>query len=181
MRCCATRSTCVLVKEAVGGDRHRSPADPAARSIDARWRWGKDRDLWDAMSGPLRSPGCRLRVPSGRSHSGTGISAESRAAGWLVAKGFRILARRWKSPVGEIDTTARRRNLLVFVEVKARATLGRSRVVGHRAPARAHRRRRRGVARPQADPRIRDIRFDAVLVAPGRIPRHIPAAFDASG
>jgi putative endonuclease len=30
------------------------------------------------------------------------------------------------------------------------------------------------------DQSIRDIRFDAVLVAPGRIPRHLPAAFDAS-
>ena len=50
-----------------------------------------------------------------------GLSAESRAAMLLIAKGFRILARRWKSPVGEIDIVARRRNLLVFVEVKARA------------------------------------------------------------
>src|SRR5262249_23270604 len=49
-----------------------------------------------------------------------GLSAESRAAAFLVAKGFRILARRWKSPVGEIDIAARRRRLLVFVEVKAR-------------------------------------------------------------
>ena len=53
----------------------------------------------------------------------TGISAESRAAMFLVAKGFRILARRWKSPVGEIDIIARRRSLLVFVEVKARDSL----------------------------------------------------------
>jgi Holliday junction resolvase-like predicted endonuclease len=30
------------------------------------------------------------------------------------------------------------------------------------------------------DDRIRDIRFDAVLVAPWRIPQHIPAAFDTS-
>ena len=37
-----------------------------------------------------------------------------------MAKGFRILARRWKSPVGEIDIVARRRTLLIFVEVKAR-------------------------------------------------------------
>ena len=29
------------------------------------------------------------------------------------------------------------------------------------------------------DPRVRDIRFDAMLVAPRRVPRHIPAAFDA--
>src|SRR5271166_1036124 len=50
----------------------------------------------------------------------TGISAESRAAAYLIAKGFRILARRWRSPVGEIDIIAARRKLLVFVEVKAR-------------------------------------------------------------
>jgi putative endonuclease len=31
------------------------------------------------------------------------------------------------------------------------------------------------------DDSIRDIRFDAMLVAPGCLPRHIPAAFDASG
>jgi len=53
----------------------------------------------------------------------TGISAESRAAAYLIAKGFRILSRRWKSPVGEIDIVARRRSLLVFVEVKARRDL----------------------------------------------------------
>src|SRR3954467_1837101 len=50
-----------------------------------------------------------------------GLSAESRAAALLIAKGFRILARRWRSPVGEIDIVARRGRLLVFVEVKARA------------------------------------------------------------
>lgn len=52
-----------------------------------------------------------------------GISAESRAAAFLIAKGFRILARRWRSPLGEIDIVARRRQLLVFAEVKARGTL----------------------------------------------------------
>src|SRR3954449_3837945 len=52
-----------------------------------------------------------------------GLSAESRAAALLIAKGFRILARRWRSPVGEIDIVARRRRLLVFVEVKAREKL----------------------------------------------------------
>ncbi|MFI4959871.1 MAG: YraN family protein [Hyphomicrobiales bacterium] len=52
-----------------------------------------------------------------------GISAESRAAVWLLAHGYRILARRWKSPLGEIDIIAARRHLLIFVEVKARAKL----------------------------------------------------------
>src|ERR1700680_2591344 len=52
-----------------------------------------------------------------------GLSAESRAAMLLLAKGYRIAARRWKTPVGEIDIVARRRRDLVFVEVKARDNL----------------------------------------------------------
>src|ERR1041384_6684797 len=52
-----------------------------------------------------------------------GLSAESRAAAFLIAKGYRIVARRWRSPVGEIDIVARRRNMLIFVEVKARERL----------------------------------------------------------
>jgi putative endonuclease len=109
----------------------------------------------------------------------TGISAESRAAIVLVAKGFRILARRWRSPVGEIDIIARRRNLLVFVEVKAREKLDDA------AWSVTERQRARIVAAAQAwlaqyaDANIQDIRFDAMLVAPGRIPRHIQGAFDA--
>ena len=50
----------------------------------------------------------------------TGISAESRAAAFLMAKGYRILAKRYRTPHGEIDIVARRRNLIAFVEVKAR-------------------------------------------------------------
>src|SRR5436305_94814 len=110
----------------------------------------------------------------------TGISAESRAAALLIAKGFRILARRWRSPVGEIDIIARRRTLLVFVEVKARASLDDAAwSVSERQRARIIAAAEAWLAR-NADDRITDIRFDAMLVAPGRIPRHIAAAFDAS-
>ena len=107
-----------------------------------------------------------------------GISAESRAAALLVAKGFRILARRWRSPLGEIDIVARRRRLLVFVEVKARPTIDEA------AESVNVRQRRRIAAAAEIwlaanpDDSIRDIRFDAILVAPGKIPQHIPAAFD---
>jgi putative endonuclease len=109
-----------------------------------------------------------------------GISAESRAAALLIAKGFRILARRWKSPVGEIDIVARRRRLLIFVEVKARHDLEDA------AWSVSERQRARIVPAAEIwlaqhpDDRIRDIRFDAMLVAPGHMPRHIAAAFDAS-
>jgi putative endonuclease len=111
---------------------------------------------------------------------GLGLSAESRAAAYLVAKGYRILARRWKSPVGELDIVARRRRLLVFVEVKARATLDDA------AEAVLPRQQQRIAAAAEAwlatypDPKITDMRFDAILVAPGRLPRHIENAFEAS-
>jgi putative endonuclease len=51
-----------------------------------------------------------------------GLSAESRAALLLMAKAYRILARRWKTPFGEIDIIARRAGVVVFVEVKARGS-----------------------------------------------------------
>lgn len=107
-----------------------------------------------------------------------GISAESRAAAFLIAKGFRILARRWKSPLGEIDIVARRRSLLVFVEVKARNNLDEA------AESLQARQQRRIAAAAEAwlavhgSDGFRDIRFDAILVAPGKLPRHIPAAFE---
>ena len=107
-----------------------------------------------------------------------GISAESRAAAFLIAKGFRILARRWRSPLGEIDIVARRRRLLVFAEVKARQTIDEA------AESVNVRQRRRIAAAAEIwlaanpDDSIRDIRFDAILVVPGKIPQHIPAAFD---
>jgi len=111
---------------------------------------------------------------------GLGISAESRAAAYLVAKGFRILSRRWKSPRGELDIVARRRKLLIFVEVKARDTLE---AAAESIDARAQ---RRIAAAAEAwlatypQPNVTDMRFDAMLVAPGKIPRHIQGAFEAA-
>ena len=109
-----------------------------------------------------------------------GLSAESRAAMLLIAKAYRIVARRWKTPFGEIDIVARRRHALVFVEVKARATIddaaeavterGKSRIVGAAEFWLAQ----------HPDDVDAEIRFDVVLVAPGKIPRHIANAFDAS-
>ena len=52
-----------------------------------------------------------------------GILAETLAALFLMMKGYRILARRCKTPVGEIDLIARRGNMIAFVEVKARGRL----------------------------------------------------------
>jgi putative endonuclease len=109
-----------------------------------------------------------------------GLSAESRAAAYLIAKGYRILARRFKTPVGEIDIVARRRRDLVFVEVKARNHLDDA------AEAVTERSKQRIVAAAEywlarhADDADCFIRFDAILVAPGKMPRHIANAFDAT-
>ena len=110
----------------------------------------------------------------------TGISAESRAAAYLMAKGYRILARRYRTPHGEIDIVARRRNLIAFVEVKARATLDDA------AFAVTPRQQQRIIDAAQgwlvAHPEHAEfeMRFDAMLIAPKRLPRHVLAAFDAS-
>jgi putative endonuclease len=109
-----------------------------------------------------------------------GLSAETRAAAILLAKGYRIAARRWRSPVGEVDLVARRGRLLVFVEVKARGRLDDA------AEALTQRQQRRITAAAEAwlasheDDVGCDIRFDAILVAPRRLPRHIPAAFEVT-
>jgi putative endonuclease len=107
-----------------------------------------------------------------------GISAEARAALYLAAKGFRPLAKRWKSPVGELDLVVKRGSLIVFVEVKARPRLDAA------AEAVLPRQRRRIVAAAEAwlaahpEHAGYDMRFDAVLVAPGRLPQHVVSAFE---
>ena len=110
----------------------------------------------------------------------TGLSAESRAAACLMAKGYRILAKRFRTPYGEIDIVARRRNLIVFVEVKARTSLDEA------AYAVTPRQQQRIIAAAQAwlmahpEHAEFELRFDAMLIAPRRLPRHLLAAFDAS-
>jgi putative endonuclease len=110
----------------------------------------------------------------------TGLSAEARAAAYLIAKGYRILAKRFRTRYGEIDLVVRRRNLVVFVEVKARASLDDA------AYAVTPRQQRRIIDAAQAwlmahpEHAELELRFDAVLVAPRRLPRHLLAAFDAS-
>jgi len=124
----------------------------------------------------IAKPASPARVAAFR----TGVSAESRAAAFLMAKGYRILEKRFRTRYGEIDIVARRRNLVAFIEVKARASLEEA------AYAVTARQQVRIVAAAQAwlmahpEHADFDLRFDAVLIAPRRLPRHLLAAFDAS-
>ena len=103
--------------------------------------------------------------------------AERRAALFLRLKGFRILARSYKVPVGEIDIIARRGKLLAFVEVKARATLDGA---AEALNARQRRRIERAAgwvlaARPEM--LACELRYDLMLIAPWRFPVHIGDAW----
>lgn len=106
----------------------------------------------------------------------SGRHGETRAAWFLRRKGYRILARRERTPRGEIDIVARRRNLIVFVEVKTRATpaeldfaIDEYRL--ERVAAAAE------ILAPKFAPNGEDIRIDVILIAPRHKPRHIENAW----
>jgi putative endonuclease len=93
----------------------------------------------------------------------------------LRLKGYRILARRWRSPSGEIDLVAVRGRCVVFVEVKRRPSdAAAEAAVGDRQRNRV---RRAAALWLAANPRLQayEQRFDLVLVVPRRLPRHIVA------
>lgn len=50
----------------------------------------------------------------------TGRRAEALAADWLERQGFRIVARNWRRPEGELDLVADHGGTCVFVEVRSR-------------------------------------------------------------
>ncbi|MEZ5877214.1 MAG: YraN family protein [Tepidamorphaceae bacterium] len=106
-----------------------------------------------------------------------GRRAETRALLLLLAKGYLPLARRWRSPVGELDLIVKRGSTVAFVEVKARADMDSA------AHAITPHQQRRLIAASQAwlalNPAFAryTLRFDAVLVVPRRLPRHMPDAF----
>lgn len=105
-----------------------------------------------------------------------GRAAESLAAWWLRFHGWRILDRRVRTRVGEVDLIARRGGIIAFVEVKARTTgaaldlaIDRHRLSRVAAAANA-------VAARYASGG-EDIRIDVILLAPWRCPRHIVNAW----
>src|SRR5438045_5240640 len=164
--------------------RWNCPAGHAAKSTHARLSSQRKSQRKASMAESdgaappekIAKPASPARVAAFR----TGVSAESRAAAFLMAKGYRILEKRFRTRYGEIDIVARRRNLVAFIEVKARASLEEA------AYAVTARQQVRIVAAAQAwlmahpEHADFDLRFDAVLIAPRRLPRHLLAAFDAS-
>lgn len=111
-----------------------------------------------------------------------GRRAERIAAWYLRLKGYGILARRFRGPVGEIDLVVRRRGWLVFVEVKARTDDDAGfEAVGPKSRARIARAAEAWIARYPAAGAMK-LRFDVIVVAPGfSWPRHLRNAFGDGG
>ncbi len=107
-----------------------------------------------------------------------GRTAEALAVAWLRLRGYRILARGVRTPVGEIDIIARRGGTLAVVEVKRRASLT---AAAHALPPRQRRRIARATQWYLAgQPRLAGLalRFDVMLLAPGRRPRYLRDAWN---
>lgn len=116
-----------------------------------------------------------------RSRYRRGIVSELLAAGLFIAKGYRILARRYRTPVGEIDLVAVRGRRLAFVEVKRRKTLEEAELS---ITPRLERRLRQAVdVWMKRNPRFATLKpaIDVVYIVPGRWPDHRPDAFPFAG
>ncbi len=118
-----------------------------------------------------------------------GVAGEARAANYLRLRGYRILERNWRVPVGEIDLIVRRGRALVFVEVKLRRSRGKG------SPLEAvHAGKIRRISAAAAcyltrglPAGVKECRFDVLGVGPeqnllGQLKvEHIRDAFEASG
>jgi putative endonuclease len=105
-----------------------------------------------------------------------GRLSEAIAAAALIAKGYRILARRVRTPYGEIDLIAVRGRRIAFVEVKRRSSRA-------EAEAGITPRQARRIARAaefwlsrRSDLRHYERGLDVVFVVPRRLPAHVPNA-----
>ena len=123
-----------------------------------------------------------MAPPEGRQRAERRGRRAERLAAWLLRlKGYRILARRYRTPVGEVDLIACRGRTIAFVEVKQRPSFAE----GAEAVTPATRRRivraasLRLSARPAAAGLV--LRFDVIICVSHRLPRHIVSAFDAEG
>ncbi len=95
----------------------------------------------------------------------------------LRLRGYRILARRFRVPSGEIDLVARRGGSIVAIEVKARESLA---AAGEAISRHQQRRIARALGHfvaTRPDLARLTLRFDVMLVAPRRWPRHIVDAW----
>ena len=135
---------------------------------------------WKRSTRKAASRSKRAAAPERVAAFRAGVSAEDRAEIHLREHGYLILARRFRTPYGEIDIVAQSDSLLAFVEVKARGK------IDDAAYAVTPRQQQRIINAARAwlmthpEHAGFDMRFDAMLIAPKHPPCHLVATFDAS-
>ena len=118
----------------------------------------------------------RRHVRGGRAHA-AGLTGEEAAAAALARDGWTLLARRVRTPAGELDLVAERDGLLAFVEVKARPSLSEAaHALGPRQRARLAAAAECWLAENPGHGGA-GIRFDLLLVAADGTVRRIADAF----
>ena len=111
-----------------------------------------------------------------RNHQ-NGILAEYAALFYLTCKGYRFIALRYKTKLGEIDLIMRRGRTLAFIEVKARSNhADAAHAIHHKNQSRVMQAAQIFLAQHPYYHHC-DVRFDALLMAWYRWPRHIVHAF----
>jgi putative endonuclease len=122
----------------------------------------------------------KTRQKSGKDSYRRGLWAEFLCWMTLWLCGYSVLARRYRTPMGEIDMIARHGDTLVFVEVKARPTYTEASEAIR--PAQRDRLKRAAACYLSQHPKYNGLtlRFDALLVCPKALPWHIVSAWDFS-
>jgi putative endonuclease len=121
-------------------------------------------------------------VSSARAERGSrarrsGRRGEVFCALWLMAKGYRLLGFRLRTPQGEIDLLVQKGPVVVIVEVKRRTRLEEAlESVTWAQRERLTRAARSAVARRPGLANAA-LRLDLIALAPGRLPRHIRSAW----
>lgn len=119
----------------------------------------------------------KMRAVRGLAARRSGRRGEVLAALWLMAKGYRILGFRLRTPQAEIDLLAIRGRTLAVVEVKRRADI----LAALEAVTfdQRERLRRAGAMLAARRPALAGaaVRLDLMALAPGRLPMHIPDAW----
>ncbi len=124
----------------------------------------------------MRSPSPSRR-DDGRGRRSRGRRAELVALLSLMVRGYRPVARNLKTPVGEIDLIMRRGQVLAVIEVKTRGSYAdAAEAILPQQQARI-RRATEWLLASRPDLAALTIRFDAVLVLPGRWPKHLKGAY----
>ncbi|MEO8812049.1 MAG: YraN family protein [Caulobacteraceae bacterium] len=118
-----------------------------------------------------------IRQARGSRARASGRRAEVWCALWLMAKGYRILGFRLRTPQGEVDILALKAGVVVVVEIKRRTTLAAAIEAVSRRQRETLLRVAHGFAATRRGLPDATVRLDLIALAPGRAPRHIRDAW----